>query len=312
MVSDLTPRDALSSTLIELGKSNPNIILLDADFGTASKIWEFKKHFPDRYIQLGVAEQNMMGVAAGLSTVGFIPFASTLAVFCSRRACDQVTVAIGLSRTNVKIVGIYAGIFAGKNGATHQSLEDIAIMRAIANMVVVQPADAIETEQVIRYAVEYDGPMYIRIGRDPMPSHLPPGYRFELGKSVTLKDGKDVTVIVYGDLVDEAMRAASLLLNRGIDARVINMSSLKPIDEEAITKAAEETGKIVTIDNHSVYGGLGSAVAEVVTETCPVKVKKIGIHNIFGKSGSNEEMKKAFGFRAEDIANEVFGFVQTK
>jgi len=309
-MNNIAPRDILADTFIEMAKANSNIVLVDADFGTASKIWDFQKHFPERYIQVGIAEQNMMSIAAGLSTVGLIPFVSTVAVFCSRRACDQVTVSIGLSNTNVKILGVYAGLFVGKNGASHQSLEDIAIMRAIANMAVVQPADALETAQVLKYAAEYEGPMYIRIGRDPVASFLPKDYQFELGKSVTIKEGNDVTLMVYGDLVEDVMKASQLLADQGIDSRVINMSSLKPIDEDAIVKAAKETGRIVTIDNHNIHGGLGSAVAEVVTEKCPVRVKIIGVKDVFGKSGSNEEMKRVFGLRAEDIFKETMDFLK--
>ncbi|MFC2133981.1 transketolase family protein [Bacteroidota bacterium] len=312
MSKELAPRDVLSSTFIDIGKSNPDLVLVDADFGTASQIWDFKKEFPERFIQVGIAEQNMMGIAAGLSTVGLVPFVSTIAAFCSRRACDQVTVSIGLSGTNVKILGLYAGLFVGKNGASHQSLEDIAIMRAIANMSVVQPADAVETEQVLRYAADYEGPMYIRVGRDPVKSFLPEDYKFELGKSVVLKEGKDVTLMVYGDLVEDAMEAAEMLSEKGISARVLNMSSIKPIDEDAIVKAAEETGGIVTIDNHNIHGGLGSAVAEVLTEKCPVKMKRMGVKNEFGKSGSNEEMKRVFGLRAEDIVNETVKYLEEK
>ncbi len=312
MSKDLAPRDVLSKTFIEIGRANENIVLVDADFGTASQIWDFKNEFPRRFIQVGIAEQNMMSIAAGLSTVGLIPFVSTIAAFCSRRACDQVTVSIGLSGTNVKILGLYAGLFVGKNGASHQSLEDIAIMRSIANMAVVQPADAIETEQVLKFAAEYDGPMYIRIGRDPVKSFLPTDYKFELGKSVTLREGKDVTLIAYGDLVEDTMVAAGLLAEKGVSARVINMSSLKPIDEDAIVKAAEETGKIVTIDNHNIHGGLGSAVAEVLVEKCPTKMKMIGVKDVFGKSGSNEEMKRVFGLRAEDMVNETVKFLNEK
>lgn len=309
-MNNIAPRDILADTFIDMGKTNSNIVLVDADFGTASKIWDFQKHFPDRYVQVGIAEQNMMSIAAGLSTVGLIPFVSTVAVFCARRACDQVTVSIGLSNTNVKILGVYAGLFVGKNGASHQSLEDIAIMRAIANMAVVQPADAIETEQILRFAAEYEGPMYIRIGRDPIASFLPSDYKFQLGKSVTIKEGNDVTLMTYGDLVEDTMKAAELLKSSGIDARVINMSSIKPIDEDAIVKAAEETGKLVTIDNHNIHGGLGSAVAEVVTEKCPVRIKRLGVKNVFGKSGSNEEMKRVFGLRAEDICKETINFMK--
>jgi len=310
MSEKLAPRDVLGKTLTELGETDPNVVVLDADFWPASKIAAFKDRFPKRFIQVGIAEQNMMGIAAGLSTLGFNCFASTLCVFCSRRACDQVTVSIAMARLNVKILALYAGLFVGKNGASHQALEDIAIMRSIAGMAVVQPADARETQQIIRFAADYDGPMYIRVGRDPRPQLVPDNYKFQLGKAVTLKDGKDVTLITCGDLVEDTLKAASSLEKEGIHARVINMSSIKPIDEEAIVKAAEETGKIVTVDNHNIYGGLGSAVAEVVCEKMPVKVKRIGVRDVFGKSGTNEQMQEKFGLRAEDIENEVISFLE--
>lgn len=311
MSERLAPRDVLGRTLTELGESNPDIVVLDADFWPASKIAPFRERFPDRFIQVGIAEQNMMGIAAGLSTVGFTCFASTLCVFCSRRACDQVTVSIALSRLNVKILGLYAGLFVGKNGASHQALEDIAIMRSIANMAVVQPADALETQQVVRFAAQYDGPMYIRIGRDPRPQLVSDDYKFQLGKAPTLREGKDVTLITCGDMVEDTLKAASSLAKKRIQARVVNMSSIKPIDEEAIVKAASETGKIVTVDNHNILGGLGSAVAEVVSERMPVKVKRIGVRDVFGKSGTNQEMQKKFGLRAEDIENEVISFLES-
>ncbi|HUT28187.1 MAG TPA: transketolase family protein [Sedimentisphaerales bacterium] len=304
------PRDVLGRTLTDLAEKDPNIVVLDADFWPASKIAQYKDRFPDRFIEVGIAEQNMMGIAAGLSTVGFTCFASTLCVFCSRRACDQVTTSIALPRLNVKILGLYAGLFVGKNGASHQALEDIAIMRSIANMTVVQPADALETEQVVRFAAEYDGPMYVRVGRDPRPQLVPDNYKFRLGKACTIRDGKDVTLIACGDVVENALTAAASLAKKKIDARVINMSSIKPIDEEAIVKAAQETGKIVTIDNHNILGGLGSAVCEVVAEKMPVKVKRIGVKDIFGKSGTNEQMEKHFGLRAQDIEEEVLAFLK--
>ena len=304
------PRDVLGRTLTDLAENDPNILVLDADFWPASKIAQYKDRFPDRFVEVGIAEQNMMGIAAGLSTVGFTCFASTLCVFCSRRACDQVTTSIALPRLNVKILGLYAGLFVGKNGASHQALEDIAIMRSIANMAVVQPADALETEQVVRFAAEYDGPMYVRVGRDPRPQLVPDNYKFRLGKACTIRQGKDVTLITCGDTVENTLTAAVSLAKKKIDARVINMSSIKPIDEEAIVKAAQETGKIVTVDNHNILGGLGSAVCEVVAEKMPVKVKRIGVKDIFGKSGTNEQMEKHFGLRAEDIEKEVLAFLK--
>lgn len=310
MSERLAPRDVLGQTLTDLGEKDPDIVVLDADFWPASRIAAFKDRFPERFIQVGIAEQNMMGIAAGLSALGFTCFASTLCVFCSRRACDQVTVSIALSRLNVKILGLYAGLFVGKNGASHQALEDIAIMRSIANMAVVQPADALETQEVLRFAAEYDGPMYVRVGRDPRPPTVPANYRFQLGKAPTLREGKDVTMIACGDVVENTLKAASALAEKKIDARVINMSSIKPIDEEAIVKAAEETGKIVTVDNHNIIGGLGSAVCEVVSEKMPVKVKRIGVRDVFGKSGTNEQMEEKFGLRAEDIEKEVISFLE--
>jgi transketolase len=310
MSQRLAPRDVLGKTLTDLAQKDPDVVVLDADFWPASKIAEFKDRFSDRFIEVGIAEQNMMGIAAGLSTVGFTCFASTLCVFCSRRACDQVTTSIALPRLNVKILGLYAGLFVGKNGASHQALEDIAIMRSIANMAVVQPADALETEQVVRFAAEYDGPMYVRVGRDPRPQFVPDNYKFQLGKACTLRDGKNVTLITCGDTLENTLAAAASLAKNKIDARVINMSSIKPIDEEAIVKAAQETGKIVTIDNHNILGGLGSAVCEVVTEKMPVKVKRIGVTDIFGKSGTNQQMEAHFGLRAEDIEKQVLRFLQ--
>jgi transketolase len=310
MSQRLAPRDVLGRTLTDLAQKDPDVVVLDADFWPASKIAQFKDRFSDRFIEVGIAEQNMMGIAAGLSTVGFTCFASTLCVFCSRRACDQVTTSIALPRLNVKILGLYAGLFVGKNGASHQALEDIAIMRSIANMAVVQPADALETEQVVRFGAEYDGPMYVRVGRDPRPQFVPDNYKFRLGKACTLREGKDVTLITCGDTVENTLAAAESLARNKIEARVINMRSIKPIDEEALVKAAQETGKIVTIDNHNILGGLGSAVCEVVTEKTPVKVKRIGVTDIFGKSGTNQQMEAHFGLQAEDVEKQVLSFLQ--
>jgi transketolase len=218
--------------------------------------------------------------------------------------------SIALPRLNVKILGLYAGLFVGKNGATHQSLEDIGIMRSIANMTVVQPADALEMQRILQFAARYDGPMYIRVGRDPVPQFVPDDYEFHLGRSITLRQGGDLTLMAYGDLVENTMIAAEGLARRGIQSRVINMSSLKPIDREAIVQAARETGRIVTVDNHNIYGGLGSAVAEVVAEEAPARLKRIGVRDLFGKSGTNEQMMKRFGLRAEDIERDVLEFLK--
>jgi transketolase len=304
------PVQELRSRGISRGINGSKIVVLDADFCIASKIISFKKRFPDRFIQVGIAEQNMMGIAAGLSTVGFTCFISTVCVFYSRRACNQVTTSIALPRMNVKIVELYAGLFVGKNGASHQSLEDIGIMRSIANMTVVQPVDAVETRKILQYAACYKGPMYMGIGRDPSRQFVPDDYEFQLGKSITIRAGGDLTLISYGDLMENVMTAAESLARKGIQARVINMSSLKPLDEEAIVQAARDTGQIVTADNHNIYGGLGTAVAEVLAERIPAKLKRIGVRDIFDKSGTNEEMLKKLGLRSEDIEKEALDFLK--
>ena len=310
MSDKIAPRVALSNTLTRLAKKNSNILVLDADLSSSIKTDRFKESLPEQFIEMGIAEQNMIGVAAGLSTLGFIPFAFSFAVFASRRVYDQVVTSVAYPKLNVKIIGAYVGLFVGMNGATHQSLEDIAIMRSIPNMIVVEPVDGLETEEVVKFAVNYNGPVYLRIGRDTMPSIVPSDYKFQLGKSIILKEGRDIAIISSGVLLEEVLKATSLIEQKGIKARVINMSSIKPIDEEAIVKAAQEIGKIVTVENHNIIGGLGSAVAEVLTEKCPVRLKRIGIRDVFGKSGTNEEMKKKFGLRAEDITREIMNFVK--
>jgi transketolase len=309
MSEKIAPRAIVGDTLVELAKTDPAICVLDADFKNCSITLPFKENIPDRFIQVGVAEQNMMGVAAGLATTGLKPFASTVAVFCSRRACDQVTTSIALQDLNVKILGVYPGLFVGKNGASHQSLEDIAIMRAIARMTVVHPADAWELKEVLKYAANYDGPMYIRVSRDPVPRYVPDNFTFKLGKSTILREGTDITIFVYGELIADTLEAADMLSKKGINTRIINMSSIKPIDEKAIIKASEETDCIITVDNHNIFGGMGSAVAEVVAEKCPTRVKRIGVRDVFGRSGSDEEMKKKFGLRAEDIYQQIIDYI---
>jgi transketolase len=309
MSQRIAPRDALGKILVEVLETDPRCVVLDADFCTASKITGVRDRFPERFIEVGVAEQNMMGVAAGLSTVGFTCFASTICVFCCRRACDQVTTSVAIPRLNVKIVGLYAGLFVGKNGASHQSLEDIAIMRAIANMTVVQPVDVVETRSLLHYAARYNGPMYIRIGRDPVPQFVPDNYQFQLGKSVILRPGHDLTLMSYGDLMENTLMVAENLARKGVQARVINMSSLKPLDEAAVVTAARETGRIVTVDNHNIYGGLGSAVAEVLAEQAPARLRRVGVRDVFGKTGTNEQMMQRYGLRTQDIEKQVLDFL---
>ncbi|MHC4638949.1 MAG: transketolase family protein [Planctomycetota bacterium] len=309
--TDIAPREAWGKTLVELGEKNPDIVVLDADINPATLTSYFKQSIPERFIQVGIAEQNMTGIAAGLATVGFIPFATTLACFASRRAADQVAISVAYPNLNVKIMGGYPGLFVGKNGATHQSLEDIAIMRSMANMVVVQPADAVETREVVKFAVEHKGPVYLRIGRDPVPQVVPDDYKFQLGKAYTVKDGNDITIIACGAMIEDSLIAARKLEKKGISARLINMSSIKPIDEDAIVKAAQETGRILTVETHNVFGGLGSAVTEVVCDRMPVKVRRMGVQDKFGKSGTNDQMKEKFGLTAAHIEKEVESFLKS-
>ncbi len=283
-------REAFGKTLVEAARRDPNIVVLDADLGSSTRVVYFQQEFPERFFQMGVAEQNMMGVAAGMALMGKIPFVSTFAVFSSRRACDQVAISVAHCRLNVKIIGAYSGIVSGNNGATHQAVEDVGIMRAIPHMVVVDPADDVEMEQAVWAILEYDGPVYLRVTRDPWPRVSPEGYKFALGKAALVRDGRDVTLIGSGMMTSQCLEAAGLLAQSGIQARVLNMASLKPIDEEAIVKAAEETGAIVTAENHTIYGGLGSAVAEVLAEQAPAPMQRIGIRDCYGECGKNDEL----------------------
>jgi transketolase len=296
------PREALGRTLVELAQENPDIVVLDADLASSTRVIYFAESFPERYFQMGVAEQNMMGVAAGMALSGKIPFVSTFAVFASRRACDQVAISVAHCRLNVKIVGAYSGIVSGNNGATHQAVEDIAIMRGIPNMVVIDPGDDIEMEQVVRSIVAYEGPVYLRVTRDAWPRISPVGYQFSLGKALLIRDGKDVTLIGSGMMTSQCVEATTLLIEAGVDARVLHMPCLKPIDKEAITQAAKETGAIVSAENHNIYGGLGSAVAEVLVEHRPVPMVRVGLQDCYGECGSNAELLTKYGISPQHIA----------
>lgn len=310
MSDKIAPRTAVGDTLVELGRKNSDLIVLDADIAPSAKIDKFRDIFPKQFIEVGIAEQNMIGMAAGLSTVGFVPFAFSFCVFASRRVCDQIAVSVAYPNLNVTIVGNYPGLFVGKNGATHQAMEDIAIMRSIPNMTVIEPLDAIETREVIKFAYQFGGPLYLRIGRDPITTFLPDDYKFELGKAYTLREGRDLTIICAGYLMEEVIEITNTLSEEGIETRVVNMSSIKPIDKEAVIKAAKDTNRIITVENHNILGGLGSAVSEVVTEEYPVKMKRIGIRDVFGKSGSNDEMKRKFKLTAHDILSDIKEFLK--
>jgi transketolase len=296
------PRDAFGRTLVELGYEYPDIVALDADLATSTKMVYFANEFPQRFFQMGVAEQNMVGVAAGLALVGKIPFAGTFGVFASRRACDQVAISVAHSQLNVTLVGAYSGIVSGNNGATHQAVEDVAIMRSIPHMWVVDPGDDLEMAQAVRAIVEHHGPVYLRVTRDPWPRISPEGYRFELGKAVEVRQGSDVTLIGSGMMTSQCVEAVHLLADSGMDARVLHIATIKPIDVEAIVRAAEETGGIVTAENHTIYGGLGSAVAEVLVEHVPACMRRVGIQDSYGECGSNVELLHKYGMSPAHIA----------
>lgn len=305
-------REAYGETLKELGAKIPEIVVLDADLSASTKTAVFAKAFPDRFFDTGIAEGNMMSVAAGLAASGKIPFASTFAVFGAGRAYEQIRNSICYPNLNVKVAVTHAGLTVGEDGATHQMLEDIALMRALPNMTVVVPADAAETAQVIRWAASYQGPVYIRMGRAKVEDVISPDAEFVPGKSTTLVDGSDITIMACGIMTQQALQAAKMLAEEGISARVINMSSIKPIDEEAIVKAAKETGAIVTCEEHTVMGGLGSAVAEVVVRQCPVPMAMVGTEDVFGQSGKASEVLKVYGLTPEHIALEAKKLVEAK
>ena len=299
-------RDAYGKALVELGKTNDKVLVLDADLAKATKTVTFRDAFPDKFIDCGIAESNMMGVAAGLSTTGYTVFASSFAMFAAGRAFEQVRNTIGYPHLNVKIGATHAGISVGEDGASHQCCEDIALMRTIPGMVIINPADDVGAYQAVLAAADYYGPVYMRFGRLAVPRvNDESTYKFEMGKGVTLKDGKDVTIIATGLMVNEALMAAEELKNDGIDARVINIHTIKPIDKDIIIKAAEETGVIVTAEEHSIIGGLGSAVAEVVCENKPVPVLKVGVEDTFGRSGPAVELLHLFGLDAAHIVEKA-------
>lgn len=295
-------REAYGSALLELGKKSDKVIVLDADLAAATKTGSFKNEFPDRFFDTGIAESNMMGIAAGLATEGFTVFASSFAMFAAGRAFEQIRNSIGYTHLNVKIGATHAGISVGEDGASHQCCEDIALMRTIPGMTIINPADDIETREAVFAAAEIDGPVYLRFGRLATPRIFDENYHFELGKGVQIKEGTDVTIIATGLMVNEAIIASEILEKEGINAAVVNIHTIKPIDKDIIIKAAEKTGCIVTAEEHSVIGGLGGAVSEVITETIPVPVVKLGVYDEFGQSGPAKELLDLYGLNAENIA----------
>lgn len=309
-VKKIATRESYGNALVELGKKYDDVVVLDADLAAATKTGTFKKAFPERHIDCGIAECNMMGVAAGIATTGKVPFASSFAMFAAGRAFEQIRNSIGYPKLNVKIGATHASISVGEDGATHQCNEDIALMRTIPGMVVINPADDIEAKAAVQAAYEHVGPVYLRFGRAAVPViNDNPEYKFELGKAVTLKEGTDVTIIASGLPVSESLSAAEKLAADGISAAVINMHTIKPLDEAAVIEAAK-TGKIVTVEEHSVIGGLGSAVCDVVAQKAPAKVLKIGVNDVFGESGPAAALIKKYGLDADSIYEKVKEFVK--
>ncbi|WP_125154001.1 transketolase family protein [Clostridium rectalis] len=306
MSNKIATREAYGKTLAKIGKENNKIVVLDADLSKSTKTADFKKVCPERFINMGIAEGNMMAVAAGMASCGKIPFTSTFAIFATGRAYEQIRNSICYPKLNVKVCATHAGITVGEDGASHQSIEDISLMRSIPNMVVISPSDAIETEAAIKAVAEYDGPCYVRLGRSKVSSVNDfSDYKFEIGKAVKHREGKDATIIATGIMVDAALEAYNILAEEGIKVKVINIHTIKPIDEKAIVDAARETGLIITAEEHSIIGGLGSAVCEVVSENHPVHVIRVGIRDTFGESGKPDELIKAYKLTAEDIVKEV-------
>ena len=310
-VVKIATRESYGNALVELGKTNDKVYVLDADLAGATKTGTFKKAFPERHIDCGIAESNMTGIAAGLSTTGIIPFCSSFAMFAAGRAFEQVRNSIGYPHLNVKIGATHAGVTVGEDGATHQCNEDIALMRTIPGMTVIVPSDDIEAKACVKAAAEYVGPVYMRFGRSAVPViNDNPDYKFEIGKGILLTEGKDVTIIATGVCVCEALKAAETLAADGIDAEVINIHTIKPLDKDLVIASAKKTGKVVTVEEHSVIGGLGSAVADVLAETGVATLKKIGVQDVFGESGTAAQLLHKFKLDAEGITEGVKEFVK--
>lgn len=294
-------REAYGKALVALGAENPNIVVLDADLSKSTKTADFAKNYPERFFNMGIAEANMMGTAAGLAAMGKIPFASTFAVFATGRAFEQIRNSIAYPKLNVKIAATHAGVTVGEDGGSHQAIEDVAIMRALPNMTVLVPADGEETRQAIEAAVQYKGPVYIRMGRLDVPLLFDANYTFEIGKANVVREGSDVVIFANGVMVAAALEAAEELAGRAIKAAVVNVASVKPLDQETIIRMAKETGAVVTAEEHTIIGGLGSAVAEVLAENAPTPMVRVGIKDSFGESGRPLELLEKYGLTKKDI-----------
>lgn len=302
-MANIATREAYGAALAELGEKYKDVVVLDADLSKSTKTNDFKKKYPDRFFNMGISEQDLMGTAAGLATCGKIPFASTFAMFATGRAFEQIRNSIAYPKLNVKIAATHAGITLGEDGASHQAIEDVAVMRAVPNMTIINPADALSTRKAIEAAILHNGPMYIRLGRLGVPEVYKNDMDFEIGKGIVLEEGKDVTIITAGFMVHIALQASAMLKEEGIIAEVIDMHTIKPIDKELIISSAKKTGAIVTAEEHNIIGGLGSAVAEVLCEEYPVPMVRVGIKDVFGQSGKPMELVELYGISSKDVAD---------
>lgn len=297
----IATRDAYGKALVKLGEINPDVVVLDADLAGSTKTINFKKVFPKRFFNMGIAEQNLIGTAAGLAQSGKVAFASTFAMFATGRAFEQIRNSVAYPRLNVKIAATHSGLTVGEDGASHQAIEDISLMRSVPDMTVIVPADGVETEQAVLAAAEYDGPVYLRLGRAKVPVIYDENYKFQIGKAHLLREGKDVGFVATGLMVAVALGAAEALKEEGIEAGVLNVSTIKPLDKEAILDLAKKTGALVTAEEHNILGGLGSAVAETVCTSLPVPVLRVGVEDVFGESGSPDELLRAYGLTKENL-----------
>ena len=311
-MEQIATRDAYGKALKKLAETRDDIVVLDADLSKSTKTAEFKKIRPEHFINVGIAEQNLMGIAAGIATTGKIPFASTFAMFATGRAFEIIRNSIAYPKLNVKVVATHAGITVGEDGGSHAAIEDISLMRSIPNMTVIVPADGVETESVIFEILEYKGPVYVRLGRSKVPVIFDENYKFKIGKGNILKSGQDATVIACGIMVSKALEAADILAGEGFDVEVINMASIKPIDKELIVESAQKTGCVVTVEEHNIYGGLGSAVAEVLSCNNPVPLEMVGVNDIFGESGAPDELLEKYNLTKEEIVKKVKKVIERK
>ncbi|NLM20252.1 MAG: transketolase family protein [Peptococcaceae bacterium] len=308
----IATREAYGQALVQLGEENPDIVVLDADLAKSTKTSDFAQAFPNRFFDMGIAEQNMIGFAAGLAAAGKIPFASSFAVFATGRAFEQIRNSVAYPQLNVKIAATHAGISVGEDGGSHQAIEDLALMRSLPQMTVLVPADATETKQVIKAAAAYEGPVYIRMGRLAVPVLFAENYKFSIGKANIIREGQDATIIANGLMVAKALQAAEELSGQGIETTVVNCASLKPLDKDTILKVARQTGAVVTAEEHNIIGGLGSAVAEILSENYPVPLYRVGIKDTFGESGSPEELLEKYGLTSTVIVQAVETVLQRK